>query len=346
MLRLFQSYGVSTGMYGCQVWGSRFARIDRVFKSDIARRHMCFLRRTAGVARSTPNWALLTELNCRPYHYYWIRALLKFHKSLLNCNSPLLQDVVEADAWLATQQHVVGSNVRKCDGCWSAELAAGLCSIGEAAGEAQKGASWESAVRTAAPVDAPSVMLCLQAAYDRKAWHGCDQIHDIRVADLQAADGTPVGRKHATYHAWFKLRQPGMPPFMWSPVTKHNLVKNMLRFRLGSHYLGCNLGRQLNPPVPWAERSCSRCSDGHLASLSCAVDDEFHAIFECEAFAAARDASSVSGLITCAAGDVRTFMCSDAVGSVMKYISAIMDMLDGAFEGVPDGPHADQSSSG
>ena len=35
-LRLFQTFAFSSGMYGCQVWGTRFARIDRVIESAIS----------------------------------------------------------------------------------------------------------------------------------------------------------------------------------------------------------------------------------------------------------------------------------------------------------------------
>jgi hypothetical protein len=332
VLRLFQSYALSTGMYGCQVWGTRYAHLDEAFTSDVARRHMCFLKRTAGVARSTPNWAVLAELNCKPYHYYWIRALLKFHKSLLSCNSPLLHDVVKADAWLASQVYGSGSRARRCDNCWSAEFAAGLCSIADVVGDDEKRAAWAAAVRGANVVDSAAVMQTVQAAYDVQAWKGCSDIPDVRVSNLVAADGTSVGRKFVTYHAWFKLQQPGLPSFLWSPVTKHKLVKNMLRFRLGSHSLGCNLGRQMNPMVPWAERLCTRCSEAHRSALACAVDDEYHAIFECEAFEHLRDSCEVRTMIAGAARDVRTFMLSGSSGNVMKYISSLMDTVDAAIE--------------
>ena len=322
VLRLFQTYGMSTGMYGCQVWGTRYAELSEVFKSDVARRHMCFLRRTAGVARSIANWVVLAELNCRPYHFYWIRALLKFHKSLLSCNNPILADVVKADAWLASQEYL---GVR-CVKCWSAEFAAGLSSI---AREDGKKVAWVTAVRGATELDAPSVLSDLKAAYEELAWKGCSDIHDVRVSNLTAADGSHVGRMHATYHAWFRMQQPTLPPYLWSPVTKHRQVMNMLRFRMGSHGLGCNVGRRVFPEVPWADRLCSRCSDEHRATLLCAVDDEYHAIFECEAFEALRDSASVRDSITGAHGDVRAFIFSGNLSCVMKYISAIMDMVDG-----------------
>lgn len=233
-------------------------------------------------------------------------------------------DVVKADAWLASQERL-GS---RCDQCWSAEFAAGLSSIASLVGEAGKKVAWVNAVRRAIELDASSVLLILKSAYEREAWKGCSDIPDVRVSSLTDADGSSVGRIHATYHAWFRMQQPTLPPYLWSPVTKHRQVINMLRFRLGSHGLGCNLGRRANPEVPWANRLCTRCSEGHRATLVCAVDDEYHAIFDCEAFDALRDSTMVRDVIAGAHGSVRAFMCSDEVSCVMKYISAIMDMVD------------------
>ena len=260
------------------------------------------------------------------------------------CSGTVLSDVVKADAWLASQQHMSF----RCDKCWSAEFAAALGSIADVMGDGDKRTAWVNAVRGATQLDASSVLLSLQAAYEHEAWKGCDDIPDVRVSNLVTANGNRVGRKFATYHAWFKLQQPGLPPYLWSPVTKHRQVKNMLRFRLGSHALGCNMGRQMRPMVPWADRLCTRCSEAHRSSLMCAVDDEYHAIFECEAFDALRDSLMVRDIITAAAGDVRTFMFSGNVGCVMKYISAVMDMIDGVVGGGSQalGPHADQSPPG
>ena len=52
-LRLFQTFAFPSGMYGCQVWGTHFAHIDRVFASDVSTRQLCALRRLLGVSRSS-----------------------------------------------------------------------------------------------------------------------------------------------------------------------------------------------------------------------------------------------------------------------------------------------------
>ena len=78
------------------------------------------------------------------------------------------------------------------------------------------------------------------------------------------------------------------------------------------------------------------------------MDDEYHAIFECEAFEALRDSTGARDVISAAAGSVRAFMFSDHRGIVMKYISGLMDLVDFGDEGAPVvvGPQADQSAPG
>jgi hypothetical protein len=58
------------------------------------------------------------------------------------------------------------------------------------------------------------------------------------------------------------------------------------------------------------------------------VDDEFHAIFECEAFEALREASLVRDVIAGADGSVRALMFSHSLDCVMKFISDAMDLID------------------
>ena len=76
-LRLFQSFAFPSGMYGCQVWGTRFAHMSQVFSSAVSLRQLCALRRLLGVSRSCYRWSVLAELDAKPYHFYWLRALLR-----------------------------------------------------------------------------------------------------------------------------------------------------------------------------------------------------------------------------------------------------------------------------
>ena len=99
----------------------------------------------------------------------------------------------------------------------------------------------------------------------------------------------------------------------------------MARFRLGSHQLGVARGRFTNPRVPWGERTCERCSAAHLAGLTCKVDDEFHMIFDCQAFDDLRGQHATLFQI---GSNVRDFMTLGDDNEVISFISQCMLLID------------------
>ena len=58
----------------------------------------------------------------------------------------------------------------------------------------------------------------------------------------------------------------------------------ILRFKVSTHNLEVERGRCSRPSTPWNMRSCTSCSESHLKLIDCPVDDEYHMIFDCEAF--------------------------------------------------------------
>jgi len=353
-LRLFQTFAFPSGMYGCQVWGTRFARIDRVFDSAVSLRHLWALRRLLGVSNSSVRWAVLAELGVKPYHFYWVKALLKFQEAIVQSNSPLLAEVAKADAMLASDTR---PNGRRCTKCWSAELAQALESIGVAAGRVEEGGGWAAQITQGLPFGSRNAVLdATLAAYDRLAWEeglvgGMDGAQGL-VRNAHLPEG--VGRKHLTYFAWFKPTQPlVMPAYLRLGQERHKQIKQLARFRLSCHKLRVELDRHRpnpqhgpnappglpNPPprVPWQDRICTRCTAARLASLACAVDDEHHMIFDCERFEALRDAEFVPGTrsftpgvrsaLNCAQGSLRRFMESDP-RIVLHFVSRCMEILE------------------
>ena len=333
-LQLFQTFAFPSGMYGCQVWGTRFAHISRVFESAVSTRHMCALRRLLGAANSAANWAVLAELGAKPYHYYWVKALVRFQEVILQSNSPLLAEVANADAALASDALPSG---QRCSTCWSAELADALKSIGDTAGLPAQGDNWADRVRQSNPLGCRTAVLdATLAAYDSLAWRDLEGAQGmVRTAELPPG----VGRKHLTYYAYFKPPSPvQVPSYLRLDQELHKQIRQLARFRLGCHKLKVELGRHCNPPVPWQARTCSRCSAAHLSALTCAVDDEHHMIFECESFTHLRNQATVfvPGMprfvagprtaIIRAQGSVRQFMDSNP-HTVLNYISRCMDFL-------------------
>ena len=338
-LRLFQTFAFSSGMYGCQVWGTRFARIDRVFESAISTRHICALRRLLGASAGCTRWAICAELGAKPYHFYWIKALVRFQESILQSNSPVLVDVARADALMAADALPDG---QRCTTCWSAELAEALESIGVTAGLAAQGTTWADKVKQGAPLACGTAILdATLAAYDRLAWRECSSAHNqVRSPDLPPG----VGRKFLTYSAYFKPTQSDqVPAYLRLNHALHKQIRKLARFRLSCHKLHIELGRHRNPPTPWEARTCTRCSAAHLSTLSCAVDDEHHMIFECEKFTHLRNEAAVfvpgmqrfvPGPRTAlhrAQGSVRHFMDSNP-HTVLHFISGCMDILDSEIQ--------------
>ena len=335
MVKLFQTYVVPSGMYGCQVWGTRYARFSRIFESDVSKRHLCFLKRLLGVPYSTSNWAVLAEVNCRPSDFYWVRALCRFHARLLASNSPLLTDVAKADAALAAEG---------AGNCWSAEFGRALESIAVQADDAELGRGWCDSVFAGTSVNTSTVLHCLEKAYSIAAWGGFDQVADLRGHFLarqesQAAQDGQQGQdqgqwvsksKALTYFCWFKLEQPSWPPYLRGlPRGQgHAMMKQVARFRLGAHSLRVETGRRQVPRELWGARRCQRCDNAALQALACPIDDEHHLIFDCTAFSHLRSTmAGARALIDRAAGCVRSFMSGDAA-VVTNYIAACMDLLE------------------
>ena len=333
-LRLFQTFAFPSGMYGCQVWGTHFAHIDRVFASDVSTRQLCALRRLLGVSRSSARWAVLAELGAKPFHYYWVKALVRFQEAIVKSNSPLLVDVAKADALLACDALPSG---RCCSTCWSAELADALESIGEKAGLVEQGKNWAHQVKQGLSLGCrPAVMDATLAAYEELAWREYkDREGLVRTAQLPPG----VGRKFLTYHAYFKPQQDQVPAYLRLDHELHKQIRQMARFRLGCHKLEVEIGRHRRPRTPWPDRTCNRCSAAHLANLPsrCTVDDEHHMIFECERFVALRIDDFIPGArrftpgirtaLNRAQGCVRTFMESDP-RIVLHFVARCMDILD------------------
>ena len=302
-------------MYGCQVWGTRFLRIDRVFEAEVSRLQLSFLKRQAGAPRGTANWVTITEMaKSRPIHQYWVRALTRFYNRCLTSNSPLLVDVLRSDTQLAAAG---------CNACWASELMGGLKSIASAAQQGELGEAWAMDVLAGRELAHQAVLATLQTAYGRQAWRDYEHIDNIRIATLPTADGK--GRMSLTYHTWFKLPQGEAPGWLKQPPGMSKQAKQLLRFRIGAHNLGVNTGRRQR--VDWQSRTCNRCSPDQVAHLACGVDDEHHMIFDCTHFQGLRSEDpSLSAWIR-AATDMRTFMSGDP-NMVMNFIYGCMNELD------------------
>lgn len=72
MVWLFQSFALSAGMYGAQIWSTKhLARLmqNNGYTTDVHVRHAGFVKRVLQVKRSTSNWVTLREGGQLPIHF-------------------------------------------------------------------------------------------------------------------------------------------------------------------------------------------------------------------------------------------------------------------------------------
>ena len=89
-----------------------------------------------------------------------------------------------------------------------------------------------------------------------------------------------LGVKLCTYRRWFARPAHQRCPACWEVPMSTAKLQKILRFRMGSHLLPIEQGRQLR--LPRHRRVCRLCHTG-------ALDDERHMLLECPALADLRD---------------------------------------------------------
>ena len=109
------------------------------------------------------------------------------------------------------------------------------------------------------------------------------------------------------------------------------------QFRLGSHDLFVERGRYHRPdPIPWEARTCRRCVDADLGLFECAVDDEFHMVFDCTAFRDLRREPDFAPLFADPSSrSLREFCCADdpAVGQfIARCMAVVSENVDASAE--------------
>ena len=311
MLRLYQAYCLPAGMYGCQVWGTAFLDVFDPFASPIEHRRLSHLRCMLGLRLSTDRHVLLRETGSRPFQLYWFRACLRFFNKIRDParygSSPLMVDAVRSDLRLAGQG---------CGGCWAAEFSQALGRLEGGQGWAEGGSLRDEQLPEAAVMEAVEAELLV------RPWGESALAGGTKRAAFVGLSGVEVG----------STARP-IPPFIDFPSLSRHGVKQVARLRTGSHNLRIERGRWVGEAR--AARVCERCSDdwcegqaGHWVGLlgvdGRPVDDETHALLDCEATAEARGVAlldwgwfpdSAAELIAAMDDDVARFLvcCMDSV---------------------------------
>ena len=81
MLWLFQSFALSAGMHGSQIWSTGLIQHllgatsrDKLKSTDIHMRHAGFMKRVLGVKQSVPQHIAVKATGQFPMHYYWLKT--------------------------------------------------------------------------------------------------------------------------------------------------------------------------------------------------------------------------------------------------------------------------------
>ena len=315
MLRLFQTFAHSYGMYASQVWGTALLRKQHVFTSRIQRRHTGFLKFLAKARRSASHYVMLCEMCQRPYQFYWWRCVLRFWNSMVAADkpNPLLDTVLRADVELSSQ----GGRQK----CWTAQLKTACREHG-----------WHDVVGALDRLERVEVGLVM------RKWEAWYVESEGRVRRGEAGDGDGVtdnprhpeceSRKICTYNAYFKQQDLGS----WKQLPRYlqagtklgkEAVCGMLRFRTSNHSLGVETGRWNR--TPYLQRTCKRCSEqGHGSH----VDDEVHLVFKCVTSADLRAGQFAELFAGVGDGDLRRLTQSKKQLKLARFIQLCVDRVD------------------
>ena len=321
MLRLFQAYVMPAGMYGAQLWGTAYLDVSAPFQSSIEQRRLAFLRRLMGLRGSTDRFVLLHETGCKPFVLYWWGCVLRFYNKLVDVerqgSSPVLTDALASDCQLAAAG---------CSSCWVAELCKALRGLGP------EGDGWAQAVLDGRPLDAAGVRRAVGEALLVRPWQD---------------EG--AGAKRTQYGQLCNpdRKQPRIPRYIDAALSRHQ-VRQIARFRTSNHNLRVETGRWDGEPR--RERVCTRCSSpwcdlrqelgwlGQAGAEGKPIDDETHALFDCEATSACRQGHQH---VYSRMGDLHWVMRELGTGGVCEdtaqFVAACMDAVDRTLNNIVDG---------
>jgi len=244
LLWLHKVYVVPAGMYGSQIWGTRYLRCK--FDSQLQKLQLASLKRVLGVKKGVSSWATLRECGQKPMQLSWFRAAIKFFNAAVDSNSVALRKVVWADLALS----------RSSKHCWSAQVLEGF-----------KGMPNESLLSQqlldASPNNVVDFVDALRHRHE-PVW---------RVAE--AEDPRAVPRKLTAYQHRFSVpfwshQQKDKRKKKYAPIPSYlcmdmprQVMRNVSRFRLRAHRLNVETCRWGDREHTQANRCvCDKCCSG------------------------------------------------------------------------------------
>lgn len=255
MLWLARTFILPAGMYGCQVWSTKWLTPSMCEKTTVHKRMMGVMKRCLQVRHSVSNWCVLREVGCKPMCFYWFRCVMRFWNSLIDTNSTLIREVVKADLALAD---------RRVDS-WSFDVLKGLKWL-----PAADALRFSNDIKNRRNLNLDDVVKC---------WLSTCNTFVQNMSSGQVTDPDVCHRKLVTYQQWFahdgnncdfqKVAQ-----YLKGDIRSSKVVA-LARFRLSAHHLFVEVGRWHG--VKFEERVCDHVDCRHNKE----VQNEEHALFRC-----------------------------------------------------------------
>eukprot|EP00775_Hariotina_reticulata_P012453 gene12453-biopygen14342 len=273
LCRLFHTLVVPIMTYCSEVWGplllSRGGALGSVHTNVLQQVQLLFLRRLGGLRKSTPAALLFREFGARPLSRDWLRAMVQLWNRVTALPADHVMRRTMVDNWslhLSAHPKVV---------LWSDGFASALAALGFPPTSFMAMSATGCWVMSHLDVDQ------VLAAFDE--W--CDGAWGHLPRDPRGSSSEHI--LYATYARWFtRPAAVGQAALLHSPADVPRYVtfsgrinsahlRSLMRFRLSAHALHVVTGRWHR--TPRQERLCEYCAQ-------CKIEDEYHLLFECDAY--------------------------------------------------------------
>jgi hypothetical protein len=261
MLWLFQTFALTIGLYGCQIWATDKLSYDSSMKTKAHVYHAGFLKSLLGVKRATETRCLLRETGQMPLYFYWFRCVMRFWNSLLSTNNDLLSRVVQADMRFADRE-----------GSWTYQVFTALNDMPNAQ-------HFAAAVRSGTRVNMNDFEAVLREQIIQE-WRSLDNLTPQEAhssSRIMRTYHTHFGIPLGTVPGWWDDRKRNKKPLLPIYLRKniaHNLLRSISCLRLSSHNFRVETLRRQENRRSYELRICNKC-DWHT------IQDEEHVILDC-----------------------------------------------------------------
>jgi hypothetical protein len=289
-LNMFSSLVLPIMEYCGEVWGPSLLasskELSHLWDNPLQGVQTLFLRQLGKLRKSVPTSILHRELCRDPVAKGWVRASLALWGRLRAApQDSLLGSAVRASITLARSSNQGQKRT------WAGQFVAVMRNLFAGRDPSGEVSRFVDSWGYNAPVEELLPMPCTAV------WNAWDCLLQQKWEDLAGLDPRVAMSdqvKLATYGTWFatpltegeeqqeKGYPQGMPRYVrHTGGLPFDSVKSLMRFRTGAHYLAIETGRWQHPRVPRDERLCTMCPHS-------VVEDEFHMLFECDAYSQIR----------------------------------------------------------